>query len=78
MPEEEMELGDIVINLARAGEQAAEYGHSRDREVAYLAVHGFLHILGYDHYDPEEKKAMRAAEEAVLSACGLTRLVNED
>lgn len=78
VPEEEMELGDIVINLDRAGEQAAEYGHSRDREVAYLAVHGFLHILGYDHYDPEEKKAMRAAEEAVLSACGLTRLVNED
>lgn len=78
VPEEEMELGDIVINLDRAEEQAAEYGHSREREVAYLAVHGFLHILGYDHYDPEEKKAMRAAEEAVLSACGLERVMNED
>ncbi len=78
VPEEENELGDIVINLDRAEEQAKEYGHSRDREVAYLAVHGFLHILGYDHYDPEEKKAMRAAEEAVLSACGLERIVNAD
>ncbi len=78
VPEEEAELGDIVINLDRAEEQAAEYGHSREREVAYLAVHGFLHILGYDHYDPEEKKAMRAAEEAILSACGLERVMNED
>lgn len=78
VPEEEAELGDIVINLDRAEEQAAEYGHSREREVAYLSVHGFLHILGYDHYDPEEKKAMRAAEEAILSACGLERVMNED
>lgn len=78
VPEEEAELGDIVINLDRAEEQAAEYGHSREREVAYLAVHGFLHILGYDHYDPGEKKAMRAAEEEILSACGLERVMNED
>lgn len=56
VPEEESELGDIVINLDRAEEQAREYGHSREREVAYLSVHGFLHILGYDHYDPEEKE----------------------
>lgn len=76
MPEEESELGDIVINLDRAEEQAREYGHSREREVAYLSVHGFLHILGYDHYDPEEKKAMRAAEEAILSACGLERVMD--
>lgn len=74
--EEESELGDIVINLDRAEEQAREYGHSREREVAYLSVHGFLHILGYDHYDPEEKKAMRAAEEAILSACGLERVMD--
>lgn len=76
VPEEESELGDIVINLDRAEEQAREYGHSREREVAYLSVHGFLHILGYDHYDPEEKKAMRAAEEAILSACGLERVMD--
>ncbi len=78
VPEEESELGDIVINLDRAVEQAEEFGHSKEREMAYLAVHGFLHILGYDHYDPEEKKEMRAAEEAILSACGLERIVSED
>ncbi len=78
VPEEAAELGDIIINLDRAEEQAYEYGHSREREVAYLAVHGFLHILGYDHYEPEEKADMRAAEEAILSACGLERIVNED
>jgi probable rRNA maturation factor len=77
VPEEETELGDIVINLDRAVSQAEEYGHSRDREVAYLSVHGFLHILGYDHYDPEEKKAMRKAEEDILSACGLSRIMTE-
>ena len=48
-----------------------------EREVAYLSVHGFLHILGYDHYDPEEKKAMRKAEEDILSACGLSRIMTE-
>lgn len=78
VPEEEGELGDIVINLDRAEEQAKEFGHSKERETAYLAVHGFLHILGYDHYEPEEKKAMRAAEEAILSACGLERIVETD
>ena len=77
VPEEETELGDIVINLDRAIAQAAEFGHSKEREMAYLSVHGFLHILGYDHYDPEEKKAMRKAEEEILSACGLTRIVTE-
>lgn len=77
IPEEEKALGDIVINLDRAISQAAEFGHSKEREMAYLSVHGFLHILGYDHYDPEEKKAMRKAEEDILSACGLTRIVTE-
>ncbi len=76
--EEEAALGDIVINIDRAAEQAEEYGHSREREIAYLSVHGFLHILGFDHYEEEEKKEMRAAEEAILSACGLTRIVSED
>ena len=77
IPEEETELGDIVINLDRAIQQAKEFGHSTEREVAYLSVHGFLHILGYDHYDPEEKKAMRKAEEDILSACGITRMMTE-
>ena len=51
-------LGDIIINLYRAVGQAEEFGHSKEREMAYLSVHGFLHILGYDHYDPEEKRKM--------------------
>lgn len=73
--EEENMLGDIVINIDRAIEQAKEYRHSKEREMAYLAVHGFLHILGYDHYELEEKKAMRQAEETILSACGLQRII---
>ena len=77
VPEEEKALGDIVINLDRAVEQAKEFGHSKEREMAYLSVHGFLHILGYDHYDPDEKKAMRKAEEDILGACGLSRIVTE-
>ena len=77
IPEEEKALGDIVINLDRAIAQAEEFGHSTEREVAYLSVHGFLHILGYDHYDPEEKKAMRTAEEDILSVCGITRMMTE-
>lgn len=77
LPEESKELGDIVINKDRAIEQAKEYGHTKEREMAYLSVHGFLHILGYDHYDPDEKKAMRKAEEEILDACGLSRIVTE-
>lgn len=77
IPEEERALGDIIINIDRAVAQAKEYGHSKERETAYLAVHGFLHILGYDHYEPEEKKAMRKAEEDILGACGLERIVTE-
>ena len=77
IPEVEKALGDIVINLDRAVEQAKEFGHSKEREMAYLSVHGFLHILGYDHYDPEEKKAMRKAEEDILGACGITRMMTE-
>ncbi len=77
IPEEEKALGDIVINLDRAVAQAEEYGHSTEREIAYLAIHGFLHILGYDHYEEEEKKAMRTAEEEILGACGITRITTE-
>ena len=73
--EEEKVLGDIIINLYRAVEQAEEFGHSKEREMAYLSVHGFLHILGYDHYDPEEKRKMREKEEEILGACGMERIV---
>lgn len=66
-------LGDIVINRDRVISQAEEYGHSEDREAAYLAVHSLLHLLGYDHEEEEEKKVMRAREEAVMARLGLTR-----
>lgn len=67
-------LGDMVISMERAAAQAKEYGHSNRRELAYLAVHSTLHLLGYDHLDEGEQKArMRAREEAVMEALGLTR-----
>ena len=66
-------LGDIVISLERAAEQAQEYGHGLEREVLYLAVHGLLHLIGYDHQTEEDKSAMRAREEEVLAKLGLGR-----
>lgn len=66
-------LGDIVISLERAQEQAAEYGHSFEREVGFLAAHGALHLLGFDHDTPEAEAAMHAKAELALGALGLTR-----
>lgn len=66
-------LGDIVISLETAERQAEEYGHTTEREVAYLSVHGALHLLGYDHEDDKDKAEMRLAEEDVLSGMGMTR-----
>jgi probable rRNA maturation factor len=66
-------LGDIVISLPRARAQADEYGHSLERELCFLAVHGFLHLLGYDHGSPDEEKEMFGRQEEVLQAIGLTR-----
>ena len=67
-------LGDMVISLERAREQAAEYGHPVERELSYLAVHSVLHLLGYDHVDEGQEKArMREREEAILSNLGITR-----
>lgn len=67
------ELGDVVVSYPRAVAQAEEYGHSVERELAYLVVHGVLHILGHDHEVPEEQAVMRAREEAALAVVGLTR-----
>ncbi len=61
-------LGDIVISLPRIRAQAEAYGHSFERELAYLFAHGVLHLMGYDHQSPEDKKQMREKEEQVLSA----------
>lgn len=66
-------LGDIVLSLEKASEQAKEYGHSFEREVGYLCVHSMLHLLGYDHMNDEDKAVMRAKEEEILVEIGLTR-----
>lgn len=71
--QEEEPLGDIIVSLERAKEQAQEYGHSFHREVGYLVVHGMLHLLGYDHQDEEETKVMRHKEEEILKTIDLTR-----
>ena len=67
-------LGDMAISLERVKAQAAEYGHSERRELAYLVVHSVLHLLGYDHLDEgEQKKQMRQREEAIMARLGLKR-----
>lgn len=67
-------LGDMVIDMDQCYRQAGEYGHSVDRELCYLAVHSVLHLLGYDHLDEGEEKAlMRTHEEAVMARLGLER-----
>lgn len=68
-----VELGDIVISYPRVLAQAEEYGHSPERELAYLVAHGLLHILGYDHEQEDERAIMREREEAALRPLGLTR-----
>jgi len=64
-------LGDIVVCIPVVKRQAAEYEHSEEREFAYMLVHGFYHLMGYDHIEEEDKKKMRAKEEIVLSKLGL-------
>ena len=66
-------LGDIMICYERASEQAVEYGHSLKRELAFLTVHGVLHLLGYDHIVEEEEIIMRAKQTAILNEMGLNR-----
>ncbi|HEY8909852.1 MAG TPA: rRNA maturation RNase YbeY [Desulfosporosinus sp.] len=66
-------LGDIVISAERAREQAEEYGHSFEREIIYLAVHGTLHLLGFDHEEEPDQQEMRRKEEEVMAILGLER-----
>ena len=70
---EEEVLGDIIISVDRVKEQAEEYGHSFERELSYMLVHGFYHLMGEDHIEEEDKKIMRAKEENVLNKLGITR-----
>ena len=66
-------LGDIAICFERAEEQAAEYGHSLERELAFLSVHGALHLLGYDHMQPDDEKKMFAKQDEILNELGYLR-----
>lgn len=66
-------LGDIVISIPKAHEQAADYGHSFERELGFLAVHGFLHLIGYDHMTHADEKEMFSRQEEILQSIGLTR-----
>ena len=71
--EHEDVLGDIVISLERVKGQAQEYGHSFERELAYMIVHGFYHLMGYDHIKEEDKVKMRPKEEKVLNDLRIRR-----
>ncbi len=66
-------LGDIYISIDKAREQAKEYGHSLKRELSFLSIHGFLHLLGYDHMDSEEEKEMFEIQELILNEYGIKR-----
>lgn len=66
-------IGDIFINILKVKEQAHSYGHSEQREVAFLAVHGYLHILGFDHHNDEDEKIMVQEQEKILEKAGLKR-----
>ncbi|HBT19198.1 MAG TPA: rRNA maturation RNase YbeY [Clostridiaceae bacterium] len=67
-------LGDVVLSMEKAEAQAKEFGHSLRREVAYLVVHSILHLLGYDHMNPEDQKKMRHEEEEILQALKIQRI----
>lgn len=71
--EHEEVLGDIVISIQKVEEQAEEYGHSFERELSYMVVHGFYHLMGYDHIKEEDKKKMRPKEEKILSKLKIVR-----
>ena len=66
-------LGDIIISIPKVEEQAKEYGHSFERELSYMIVHGFYHLMGYDHIEEDEKKAMRIKEEKILLSLDIDR-----
>ena len=66
-------IGDIIISISRVQEQAIEYGHSFERELAYMLVHGFYHLMGYDHIIDTDKQEMRKKEEEMLNTLNYTR-----
>lgn len=66
-------LGELIISIEKVEEQAKEYGHSFERELAYMTVHGFYHLMGYDHMEDNEKKEMREKEDVILKRLNITR-----
>lgn len=66
-------LGDIIISVQKVEEQAKEYGHSFERELSYMVVHGFYHLMGYDHIEEDDKKIMREKEENILGKLSISR-----
>lgn len=73
IPDDERVLGDIYISIDKARSQAEEYGHSLLRELSFLAVHGFYHLLGYDHMTKEEEEVIFSKQEEVLHECNIER-----
>ncbi len=73
LPDDIRVLGDIYISVDKARSQAEEYGHSFLREICFLAIHGFYHLLGYDHMNPEDEKIMFGKQEEVLKEYGVVR-----
>lgn len=71
--EHEDVLGDIIISIEKVKEQAKEYGHSFERELSYMVVHGFYHLMGYDHIEEEDKKVMRPKEDKILDELKIGR-----
>ena len=71
--EHEDVLGDIIISIPKVEEQAKEYGHSFERELSYMVVHGFYHLMGYDHIKEEDKIVMRPKEEKILNQLNILR-----
>ena len=70
-------LGDIIISTDRTREQAEQFGHTFERELGFLAIHGFLHLLGYDHMNEEDEKVMFGKQDEILLSFGLGRDTNE-
>ena len=70
---DKLNIGDVIICLDRAKEQAVEYGHSLKRELSFLALHGLLHLLGYDHVEPQDEEQMNALQEDILQQMGISR-----
>jgi probable rRNA maturation factor len=72
-PDQPRHLGDLAVSYPHVVRQAEEYGHSRQRELCYLVTHGLLHLLGYDHEQPDDAARMRSREESLLGTLGITR-----